>query len=103
MIFILTIVFPSSVVLYQTHSTMYICIYPCLLDSKTISSAFLQLFTFLACLRDDVCSTLAHDAGHIEGTVGLAGDGDGTKHCLCLQLVEGQDIKTRHIYEHFLE
>lgn len=43
-------------------------------------------FTFFSGLRDDVSSTLAHDTGHIERTVGLAGDGDGTKHRLCLQL-----------------
>lgn len=49
-------------------------------------------FTFFSGLRDDVSSTLAHDAGHIERTVGLAGDGDGTKHRLCLQLWKGQDI-----------
>lgn len=47
--------------------------------------------TFFPGLWDDVCSTLAHDPGHIERTVGLAGDGDGTKHRLSLQLQQGQD------------
>lgn len=49
------------------------------------------VFTFLPGLWDDVSSTLAHDPGHIERTVGLAGDGDGTKHRLCLQLQNGRD------------
>lgn len=50
------------------------------------------IFTFFPGLWDDVSSTLAHDPGHIERTVGLAGDGDGTKHRLCLQLQKAQDI-----------
>lgn len=50
------------------------------------------LFTFLPSQWDDVSSTLAHDPGHVERTVGLAGDGDGTKHRLSLQLEKGQDI-----------
>lgn len=50
------------------------------------SDVKLRLPTFFPSLRDDVSSALAHDAGHIEGTVGLAGDGDGTEHSLRLQL-----------------
>lgn len=49
-------------------------------------------FTFFSGLWDDVGSTLAHDPGHIERAVGLAGDGDGAKHRLGLQLQKSQDI-----------
>lgn len=50
------------------------------------------IFTFFPGLRDDVSSALAHDPGHIQRTVGLAGDGDGTEHRLRLQLQKGRDI-----------
>lgn len=42
------------------------------------------LCTFFPGLWDDVSSTLAHHAGHIERTVGLTGNRDGSKHCLSL-------------------
>lgn len=44
------------------------------------------LNTFFSGLRDDVSSTLAHDTGYVERTVGLAGNGYGSEHGLSFQL-----------------
>lgn len=45
-----------------------------------------QRVTFPLRLGQDICSTLAHDLGDVEGAVSLPGDGDGTEHGLCLHL-----------------
>lgn len=55
---------------------------------------FYFFFTPFSSLRDDVSGALAHDPGYVERAVGLAGDGDGTEHRLCLQLQPKEEPDT---------